>query len=184
MKFCTKCGNPVTPEQKFCTKRGNPLVQPEMPPAQAPQVQTTVETVVEVTPEPVAEPQPEVMPEPEAPTPAPVPDYKNALEIILVLGKAGFVSDVLDEPAELGANAKNAWSEDSLGAVVHKSGASEYVVVFATASVDEQEYFSIATGSVGRSSARYGNWVISVAQTAGPSNDTALQLERVFSLLG
>lgn len=184
MKFCTNCGNPVTPEQKFCTKCGNALAKAEPPVAGETLIPQPVEAVVEVVPEPEPEPEPAATQESAAPTPTPSREYANVLEIFIALGKEGFVSDVLDEPADLAENAKNAWSDDSLGAVVHKSGASEYVVVFATDNIAETEYSSIFNASLGKASASHGNWVITVAQIAGPSNDSERQLERVQNLLG
>ncbi len=173
MKFCTNCGNQMPAEQKFCTKCGSPQKVVESAPAPAP---------VEPTPAPVPEPTPEPTPEP-----APLkqsPEYPNVLQLVLALGKAGVLVDVIDEPADLGGSAKSAWSLNQLAAVTHESGGSEYRIILADGNLDPSSYASLNIGSGMPASARYGNWVVSVNHVSGGANESARVLERVFELLG
>ena len=187
MKFCTNCGNQLADGQKFCTKCGSPVrsVTPEPVVEVAPTVQP--EPVVEapvVEAPPVAE-APVIVDAPvvEAPKPQ-LPDYPNALQIILKLGKAGAVADVLDQPDGLTGPALSAWSLDQLAAITHKWGGAEFKIVFADANLDVNSYSSLASNGAGTSSARYGNWLVYVVPSTGQANESAAVLEKVFELLG
>lgn len=173
MKFCTNCGTQMPAEQKFCTKCGSPQKVFESAPAPAP---------VEPTPAPAPEPTPEPTPEP-----APLkqsPEYPNVLQLVLALGKAGVLVDVIDEPADLGGPARSAWSLNQLAAVTHESAGSEYRIILADGNLDPSSYASLNIGSGMPASARYGNWVLSVNHVSGGANESARVLERVFELLG
>jgi hypothetical protein len=181
MKFCTNCGSQLAPEQRFCTKCGAPQAVAEAPaPIAAPA------PVVEVAPEPIPEPTPEPEPIPEpapAPTPA-APEYPNALQVILKLGKAGVVDDVLDEPEGLAGPAQSAWAHDQLAAITHKWGGAEFKVVFADGNLDVTSYSSLTNHEPGTTSMRYGNWIVYVTPSTGQANESAAVLEKLFSLLG
>lgn len=182
MKFCTNCGNQLAEAQKFCTKCGSPVANLEAAPVvEAPVVEPAP---VEPEPAPVAETPAEPEPAPvEAPKPQ-LPDYPNALQIILKLGKAGAVSDVLDLPEGLGGPAQSAWSLDQLAAITHKWGGAEFKIVFADANLDVSSYASLASTGSGTSNARYGNWLVYVVPSTGQANESAAVLEKIFELLG
>lgn len=177
MKFCTNCGSQVSPEQRFCTKCGAPQAVVEAP---APVAAPTPEVVA--APEPVVEVAPEPTPEPE-PTPA-APEYPNALQIILKLGKAGVVDDVLDEPEGLAGPGQSAWAHDQLAAITHKWGGAEFKVVFADGNLDVTSYANLTNHEPGTTSMRYGNWIVYVTPSTGQANESAAVLEKLFSLLG
>lgn len=170
MKFCTNCGNQMPAEQRFCTKCGSPQKVVESAPAP-----------VEPTPIPAPTPTPDPVTVPE---PAPLkqsPEYANVLQLVLALGKSGVLVDVIDQPAELSAQAKTAWSLNQLAAVTHQAGGSEYRIVLADGNLDPSSYSNLMTSPA---SARYGNWVVAVDHLSGGSNESARVLESVFELLG
>ena len=185
MKFCTNCGNQLPAEQKFCTKCGAQQKPVEAAPAPAPVEPTP--PPVEVAPEPVFTPEPVATLEPTpTPEPAPIkksPEYPNVMQLVLALGNAGLVDDVIDEPAELAGEAKSAWSLNQLAAVIHNSGTSEYRIVLADGNLNPGSYASLTSGSSPAASARYGNWVIAVDHISG-TNESAQVLEKVFETLG
>jgi hypothetical protein len=103
------------------------------------------------------------------------------LQLVLALGKAGVLVDVIDEPAELGGPAKSAWSLNQLAAVTHQTGGSEYRIVLADGDLDPSSYASLMSSPA---SARYGKWVVAVDHVSGGANESAQVLESVFELLG
>ena len=195
MKFCTKCGNQLAAGQRFCTRCGAPNKVAESQPAPAPVVEAPVTYVPEpaVVPEPVVEPDPmavlfpesaaAVVPEP-APAPTPPREYSNILPMILALGNAGVINDIVDEPGGLSQEAVTSWAQDKLAALIHRTGDSEYQIVIADSTLDPSSYASLNIGSGIPASAGYGNWVVSVNHFSGGANESARVLERVFELLG
>lgn len=179
MKFCTQCGNQVTPEQKFCTKCGSPLSPSQPAPAPTPEPAPVPEPEPIVVPEPVVIAEPEPTPEP----PKPVVEYANVSQLIYALGKSGIVSDVLDQPNELAPAAKLAWQQDKLGAISHNWGGASFKIVFAQDSLDDSSYQEL-TNSLGTSTMRYGNLVVYVVPSSGQLNEAAAVMEKVFNELG
>ena len=173
MKFCTKCGNQLAAGQRFCTRCGAPNKVAESQPEPAPVVEAPVTYV----------PEPAVVPEP-APAPTPPREYSNILPMILALGNAGVINDIVDEPGGLSQEAVTSWAQDKLAALIHRSGDSEYQIVIADSTLDPSSYASLNIGSGMPASARYGNWVVSVNHVSGGANESARVLERVFELLG
>lgn len=191
MKFCTKCGNQLAAGQRFCTKCGAPNKATEQQPTPAVEAPAQVVSV----PEPVSEPDPMavlfpesaavVAPEPlTAQAPTPLREYSIVLPMILTLGNAGAINDIVDEPGGLSQEAVAAWSQDKLAALIHRSGDSEYQIVIADAGLDPSGYAPLGGIGVGVASAHYGPWVVFVTLVSGTANDSAGVLERVFELLG
>ena len=121
---------------------------------------------------------------PLAVTEAPAPEYLNTLQIILKLGKAGVVDDVLDEPEGLDLPAQSAWTHDQLAAINHKWVGAEFKVVFAASNLDVTSYSSLTNREPGTSSMRFGNWIVYVTPSTGQTVDSAAVLEKLFALLG
>jgi hypothetical protein len=197
MKFCTKCGNKLAEGQRFCTKCGAPNK-----PAQA-QPAPVIEAPAAAVPEPVAAPEPIVEPDPmevlfpqaaavipepapapvPTPTPAPTREYSNILPMILALGNAGVIDDIVDEPAGMSQEAVTAWSKDKLAALSHRSGGSEYQIVIADGALNPSGYPALVVTGDGVASAHFGTWVVSVALASGATNESARVLQKVLSLL-
>lgn len=174
MKFCTNCGNQMPAEQKFCTKCGSPQKVVEAAPAP-----------VEPTPIPEPTPTPEPMPEP-TPEPAPIslkksPEYPNTVQMVLALGKAGIVHDVVELPEVVNPTVRDAWDSNQLVALIINENGSEHRLVIAASDVPENSY-GFLTG--GAASARYGNWIVYVTLVEGDSNSSAALIEKVFETLG
>lgn len=178
MKFCTNCGNQMPAEQKFCTKCGAPqkvVAAPTPEPAPMP----------EPTPEPAPEPTPAPEPEP-TPEPAPIslkksPEYPNTVQLVLALGQAGLVHDVVELPEVVNPTLRDAWDRDQLVALMLNESGSEHRLVIASSDIPENSY-GFLTG--GAASARYGNWIVYVTLVEGSSNSSAALIEKVFETLG
>lgn len=174
MKFCTNCGNQMPAEQKFCTRCGaqqKPIDAAPAPVEAAPM------------PEPTPEPTPEPAPAPE-PEPVPVkrsPEYPNVLQMVLALGKAGMVHDVMELAEETNPTLREAWDQDRIVALTIEESGSEYRLVIADSDVSANSYGFLTTGA---ESARYGNWIVYVTHVEGGSNNSAALIEKVFETLG
>lgn len=173
MKFCTNCGTQMPAEQKFCTKCGSP------------QKIVAAPTPVPVEPTPIPEPTPNPEPEP-TPEPAPIslkksPEYPNTVQLVLALGKAGLVHDVVELPEVVNPTLRDAWDRDQLVALTLVDNDSEHRLVIAASEVPENAY-GFLTG--GAASARYGNWIVYVTLVEGSSNSSAALIEKVFETLG
>jgi hypothetical protein len=182
MKFCTNCGNQMPAEQKFCTRCGaqqKPIDAAPAPVEAAPMPEPTPEP----TPEPAPAPAPEPIAEPE-PEPVPLkksPEYPNVLQVVLALGKAGMVHDVMELAEETNPTLREAWDQDRIVALTIEESGSEYRLVIADSDVSANSYGFLTTGA---ESARYGNWIVYVTHVEGGSNNSAALIEKVFETLG